>query len=101
LITGEQDFLAPPALVSDMAGAIPGGEFVEVKGAGHPIHHEQPDLLVKLVVDLAGQALAPERPMPVQHRHEVLTRILGFEEAEVRALEREGVIGSETLATGD
>jgi len=31
----------------------------------------------------------------------MLTRILGFEEDEVRALERDGVIGREILATGD
>jgi hypothetical protein len=36
-----------------------------------------------------------------QHNHEVLTRILGYAEDEVRALERDGVIGSEILATGD
>jgi len=51
LITGEHDFLATPALVSDMAGAIPAGEFVEVKDASHPIHHERPDYLIPLIVD--------------------------------------------------
>jgi crotonobetainyl-CoA:carnitine CoA-transferase CaiB-like acyl-CoA transferase len=45
-------------------------------------------------VDLAA-------PMFGQHNHEVLTRILGYDEDEVRALERDGVIGSEILATGD
>lgn len=51
LITGEQDFLAPPALVSDIAGAIPGGEFVEAKGAGHAIHHEQSGWLTETIVN--------------------------------------------------
>lgn len=46
LITGENDFLAPPAIVSELAGAIRGGEFIEVKGATHVVHHEQPDLLI-------------------------------------------------------
>jgi valacyclovir hydrolase len=49
LITGEHDFLATPALVSDMAGAIPAGEFVEAQGASHPVHHEQPAWLVDTV----------------------------------------------------
>ena len=50
LIAGEHDFLATPALVSELAGAIPRGEFLEAKGASHPIHHEQPDWLVETVV---------------------------------------------------
>jgi crotonobetainyl-CoA:carnitine CoA-transferase CaiB-like acyl-CoA transferase len=51
-----------------------------------------------------GQTVPPlDMPAPMfgQHNHEVLTRILGFEEDEVRALERDGVIGNEILATGD
>lgn len=50
LITGEHDFLAPPPLVSDMAHAIPRGEFLEAKGAGHPVHHDQPAWLSETVV---------------------------------------------------
>lgn len=49
LITGEHDFLATPALVSDMAGAIPNGKYLEAKGASHPVHHEQPDWLVETI----------------------------------------------------
>lgn len=49
LITGEHDFLASPALVSDMAGAMPNAEFVEVPGASHPVHLEQPEWLVDRV----------------------------------------------------
>jgi valacyclovir hydrolase len=49
LITGEHDFLASPALVSDMARAMPNAEFVEVAGAGHPVHIEQPDVLIERV----------------------------------------------------
>jgi crotonobetainyl-CoA:carnitine CoA-transferase CaiB-like acyl-CoA transferase len=51
-----------------------------------------------------GQTVPPvDMPAPMfgQHNHEVLTRVLGFEEDEVRALAREGVIGNEILATGD
>lgn len=50
LITGEHDFLASPALVSAIAGAIPGAQFLEAKGAGHAVHHEQPEWLVATVV---------------------------------------------------
>lgn len=49
LITGEHDFLASPALVSSMARAIPDAEFVEVKGANHPVHHEQGERLLELI----------------------------------------------------
>jgi valacyclovir hydrolase len=49
LITGEGDFVATPALVSDMARAIPNGEFVEVKGAAHPVHLEQGDHLIEII----------------------------------------------------
>lgn len=51
LITGENDFLATPALVADMAAAMPHAEFVEAKGASHPVHHEQSDWLTATVVD--------------------------------------------------
>jgi pimeloyl-ACP methyl ester carboxylesterase len=34
-----------------MAGAIPGGEFIEVKGASHGVHHEQPEWLATTIVD--------------------------------------------------
>jgi pimeloyl-ACP methyl ester carboxylesterase len=50
LIAGEHDFLAPPVLVSDMARAIPNGEFLEAKGASHPVHHEQSAWLVEAIV---------------------------------------------------
>ncbi len=50
LITGEHDFLATPALVTDMAQAIPNGEFLEAKDASHAVHHDQPSWLTKTVV---------------------------------------------------
>ena len=51
LITGENDPLASPPAVADLAKAIPQGEFVEFKGAGHTVHHDQPDSLISTVVD--------------------------------------------------
>ena len=50
LITGEHDFFAAPPVVSEIAQAIPGGEFLEVKGASHAIHHEQPEWFTQTVV---------------------------------------------------
>lgn len=50
LIAGEHDFLATPGLVSDMAKAILNGEFIEAKGAGHGVHHDQPGWLTETVV---------------------------------------------------
>jgi valacyclovir hydrolase len=55
LITGEHDFLATPALVSDMAAAIPGGEFLEAKGASHDVYAEQPEWLTQTVVGWLGR----------------------------------------------
>ena len=51
LITGEQDFLAPPAVVSEMAGAMQRAEFIEAKGADHMVHHASPEWLAKTIVD--------------------------------------------------
>ena len=50
LITGENDFMAPPTLVTDMARAIANGEYLEAKGATHGVHHEQPEWLTATVV---------------------------------------------------
>jgi pimeloyl-ACP methyl ester carboxylesterase len=38
IIAGELDAIAPPEAVSRLARAIPAGEFIEVKGAGHAVH---------------------------------------------------------------
>lgn len=51
LITGEHDFLAPPALVASMARAIPNGEFLQATGGSHAVHHEQPAWLVETITD--------------------------------------------------
>lgn len=55
LITGEHDFLATPQLVASMAAAIPNGTFMQADGASHPVHHEQPEWLVRTVVDWLGE----------------------------------------------
>jgi valacyclovir hydrolase len=51
LIAGEQDFICPPGLVSAMAKDIQRGEFMEVKGADHAVHHSHADWLSETVVD--------------------------------------------------
>jgi valacyclovir hydrolase len=52
LITGEHDAMfAPPSVVSELAGAMPRGEFIEAKGAGHAVHHDSPEWLTRTIVD--------------------------------------------------
>ena len=55
LITGENDFLAAPPMVSELARAIPNGEFIEAKGAGHPVHLEQTEWLVDTITGWLAQ----------------------------------------------
>jgi pimeloyl-ACP methyl ester carboxylesterase len=55
LITGERDFLAPPALVSEMAAAMKNATFIEVSEAGHAVHHDSPELLVGTIVEWLAQ----------------------------------------------
>ena len=50
LIAGEHDFLATPALVTDMARAIPNGEYLEARDASHAVHDDQPAWLSETVV---------------------------------------------------
>jgi len=61
LITGEHDFLATPALVADMAGAIPKGEFVVAADADHPVHLEQPAWLANTIMQWLTGRPSPDR----------------------------------------
>jgi valacyclovir hydrolase len=49
LITGENDFIAPPQLVSEMANLIPRGEFLLAEGATHSVHSQKPDWLIETI----------------------------------------------------
>jgi valacyclovir hydrolase len=49
LITGEHDFIAPPPVVAELAAAIPRGEFVEVKEAGHTVHESHGPWLIETI----------------------------------------------------
>jgi valacyclovir hydrolase len=51
LIAGERDFMNPPRLVSEMAGAMQHGEFIAAEGASHAVHHDSPDWLARTIVD--------------------------------------------------
>ena len=50
LITGELDGFAPPGVVSELADAIPIGEFIEVKGAGHSLHEDHGEWLADIIL---------------------------------------------------
>jgi valacyclovir hydrolase len=47
LVTGEHDPFCPPALVSELAEAIPRGEFVKVDEVGHDVHTARPQWLAE------------------------------------------------------
>lgn len=52
LIAGEHDSMfAPPAVVSELAGAMQRAEFIEAKDADHAVHRDKPDWLTKTIVD--------------------------------------------------
>ncbi len=51
LIVGEHDAIAPPALVSRLAGHIRTVEVLEVEGAGHAVHDERPEWLEQIIFD--------------------------------------------------
>lgn len=55
LVAGTYDPVCPPALVREMADAMPRGEFREAPGAGHDVHVSHPDWLVSTVVDWLSQ----------------------------------------------
>jgi valacyclovir hydrolase len=51
LIVGEHDFIASPALVSQLAARIPTVEFLEVEGAGHDVHNSHSEWLAQTLLD--------------------------------------------------
>lgn len=50
LIVGEHDFLATPALVSQLAAHVPGAQLLEVEGAGHDVHNARPDWMAQTML---------------------------------------------------
>jgi len=51
LIVGENDFIARPELVSQLAALIPASESMVVEGAGHAVHEDKPEWLVQTITD--------------------------------------------------
>jgi valacyclovir hydrolase len=51
LITGEHDFLATPALLSQLAAHIGTAEVLTVEGAGHDVHNTHPEWLTQTILD--------------------------------------------------
>jgi pimeloyl-ACP methyl ester carboxylesterase len=51
LITGEQDFFAPPMLVAQSAVRIRGAETLVAEGAGHDVQNSRPDWLRQTILD--------------------------------------------------
>jgi pimeloyl-ACP methyl ester carboxylesterase len=51
LITGSADPFCPPALVREMAGALPRGQFLESPGAGHDVHLSHQSWLTPVISD--------------------------------------------------
>jgi pimeloyl-ACP methyl ester carboxylesterase len=49
VVYGSEDALTPPAVVKQVAAAVPGAELVEVIGAGHMIPVEQPERFASIV----------------------------------------------------
>ncbi|MCC6802483.1 MAG: alpha/beta hydrolase [Anaerolineae bacterium] len=51
VITGEHDPFAPPALLAQLASAIPAAEMITVPDVGHDIHNARPEWFVQTVLD--------------------------------------------------
>jgi 3-oxoadipate enol-lactonase len=57
VVAAADDRLVPPAATRAIAEAIPGSQFVEVKGSGHLISLEQPEALAQALDPFLGRAL--------------------------------------------
>jgi len=62
VVSGSRDTLTPPRWSRAMARGIPGARLVTLKGAGHMLPYEVPEVLV----DLISEAAAREEPAPNQ-----------------------------------
>jgi pimeloyl-ACP methyl ester carboxylesterase len=67
VIQGTADHIVPPAAGRRLAATIPGAELVTVRGAGHRVAFERPEVVVDAVeryARLAGLRAAPLPPAP-------------------------------------
>ena len=51
LMVGENDFIAPPDVVSQLASHIDTAKILKVEGAGHSIHAQKPDWFAETILD--------------------------------------------------
>jgi pimeloyl-ACP methyl ester carboxylesterase len=64
IVRGNRDPLAPQRWVEELADAAPRGRLVNVPGASHAVHYEQPELTAQLVEELIAEATAGARAEP-------------------------------------
>jgi 3-oxoadipate enol-lactonase len=57
-LVGAEDTGAPPAAMHAMHEAVPGSQYVEIAGAGHQAHLEQPEAVAKAIGDFVAQVEA-------------------------------------------
>jgi 3-oxoadipate enol-lactonase len=57
-VAGERDLSSPPAIVRQIADAIPGARYVELRGAPHMIFIEQPHETAQAVFGFFDKVLA-------------------------------------------
>jgi valacyclovir hydrolase len=50
LVVGEEDFFAPPALVSQLASAISTAKIIQLSGAGHDVHRSHAEWLSETIL---------------------------------------------------
>jgi non-heme chloroperoxidase len=55
VVSGSRDTLTPPRWSREMARLIPNARLVTLKGAGHMLPYEVPDVLVSLIEDAGGR----------------------------------------------
>ncbi len=60
IIAGENDPFAPTSLVRPLAERIPRGELIEVPGAGHSVHEEQPEWFMQTLLNWLRRQSAPQ-----------------------------------------
>lgn len=58
-LAGELDKSSPPEAVKEMAAAIPGARYAELKGAPHMLFLEQPEATARVVGDFLRNVLKP------------------------------------------
>lgn len=62
LVAGEADRAVPPSEADRVARAVPRGEVRRVKGHGHLLHEENPELAAAIVREVAGVDIGTDAP---------------------------------------